>query len=188
MSVRMNVQWNAKCFFLVLFFFFTFFQPNNLLFAGVALETTQVAVAMADDISRLISALIEVESGGDDGAVGDKELKHKSYGCLQIRQPCVDDVNRTQGTDYRSEDCLNNRELSVWICERYIVLYATEKRLGRNPTGEDRARIWNGGPNGYKKKSTENYWQKVKKQLLKPVRKQLQKELRIERVMDAIES
>ena len=43
--------------------------------------------------------------------------------------------------------------------------YATEKRLGRPVTQEDIARIHNGGPNGYKKKSTEKYWQKVKKVL-----------------------
>ncbi len=153
MSARTNVKWRTKCFFLVLFI--TFFQPN--LHASMVLAT--------DTSSALISALTEVESGGDDQAIGDEHLTNKAYGCLQIRKPCVDDVNRAHGTNYRPEDCLNNRELSIWICERYIALYATEKRLGREPTDEDRARIWNGGPNGYKKKSTEGYWRKVKKQL-----------------------
>ena len=41
--------------------------------------------------------------------------------------------------------------------------YATEHRLGRKVTQEDIARIHNGGPNGYKKESTEKYWSKVKK-------------------------
>ena len=32
-------------------------------------------------------------------------------------------------------------------------------------TDEDRARIWNGGPNGYKKQATVKYWKKVKEHL-----------------------
>ena len=43
--------------------------------------------------------------------------------------------------------------------------YATVERLGREPTLEDIARIHNGGPNGFKKSSTDAYWAKVKKQL-----------------------
>ena len=43
--------------------------------------------------------------------------------------------------------------------------YATVERLGRKPTLEDIARIHNGGPNGWKKKSTDAYWAKVKKEL-----------------------
>jgi hypothetical protein len=30
---------------------------------------------------------------------------------------------------------------------------------------EDAARIWNGGPNGWKKKATDSYWQKVARAL-----------------------
>ena len=40
--------------------------------------------------------------------------------------------------------------------------YATEKRLGRKVTDEDRARMHNRGPNGYKKDSSLGYWKKVK--------------------------
>lgn len=119
----------------------------------------------AEPPTGLISALIKVESGGDDGAIGDKQLKNKAYGCLQVRQPCVDDVNRVCGTNYRAEDCLDNRELSLWIYNRYMEIYATAERLGRDVTLEDKARIWNGGPNGHKKKSTKRYWTKVKKYL-----------------------
>lgn len=108
---------------------------------------------------RLITALIVAESGGDDSPTpGDQDKKHWAYGCLQIRQPCVDDVNRVYGTKYKSKDCHGNRELSVWICQKYLEIYATEKLIGRKPTDEDRARIWNGGPTGYKKSSTKAYW------------------------------
>lgn len=111
----------------------------------------------------LVSALISVESGGDDNAVGDKALADKAYGCLQVRQPCVDDVNRKLGTSYHAEQCLGNRALSVRIFQAYIAMYATERRLGRAVTDQDRARIWNGGPSGWRRKSTLAYWAKVKK-------------------------
>ncbi|MEK7610618.1 MAG: transglycosylase SLT domain-containing protein [Patescibacteria group bacterium] len=113
----------------------------------------------------LIMALVQVESGGNDWAIGDQHLVQKAYGCLQIRQPCADDVNRRYGTRYRAEDCLGNPELSREICQKYLALYATRARLGREPTDQDRARIWNGGPDGWKKKSTVGYWKKVSKKM-----------------------
>lgn len=122
------------------------------------------------DIEKLypgfISALIMVESGGDDQAVGDLKLKHKAYGCLQIRRPYVDDVNRVYGSKLNPQDCLGNRELSIKVLNQYMSIYATGKRLGHYPpTREEIARIHNGGPNGYKKESTKVYWEKVKKYL-----------------------
>lgn len=132
-------------------------------FITVCFVTMQTSASTPS--ATLIEALIQVESGGDDSAVGDKNLKNKAYGCLQIRKPCVDDVNKAYGTNYSAEDCRNNRELSIKIFELYMKLYATKKRLGREPTDEDRARIWNGGPNGWKKSSTEKYWTKVKDEL-----------------------
>jgi hypothetical protein len=121
--------------------------------------------AFALEQGPLINALISVESKGNDKAVGDTSLTHPAYGCLQIRQPCVDDVNKRFGTKHKAKDCLNDRALSVWICQKYLEIYATKKALGRDPTDEDCARIWNGGPTGYKKSSTDAYWAKVKKAL-----------------------
>ncbi len=134
----------------------------RLLVIALVLIFTSSAFA-AKQKQVLLPALIKVESGGRDDAVGDSHLKDKAYGALQIRQPCVDDVNRRYGTSYRAEDCLNNRQLSIWICQRYIALYATEKSIGRTPTDQDRARIWNGGPQGWKSKRTLGYWAKVQK-------------------------
>lgn len=36
---------------------------------------------------------------------------------------------------------------------------------GKCPTAETYARIWNGGPDGWKKRSTVKYWKKVKKEI-----------------------
>ena len=136
-----------------------------MLFFGI-LQHKVVRPLYAEKVSvpsELIAALIAHESKGDDYAVGDRHLANKAYGCLQVRQSCVDDVNRRFGTKYRAEDCLGNRELSISICVMYLQIYATPSRLGHKPTAEDFARIWNGGPNGWKKESTVKYWAKVKK-------------------------
>ena len=45
----------------------------------------------------------------------------------------------------------------------YMKRYATPRRLGREATMQDIARIHNGGPNGYKKQATLKYWKKVEK-------------------------
>ncbi len=115
---------------------------------------------------ELVDALIKVESGGNDNAIGDKHLTDKAYGCLQIRKPCLTDVNRANGTNYIPEQMLGNRQLSLWVFSKYMELYATEAKLGRMVTDEDRARIWNGGPTGYRRDSTIPYWNKVKKLLV----------------------
>lgn len=114
---------------------------------------------------HLIAALIQVESNGNDRAIGDRGKKEMAYGCLQIRKPCVDDVNKALGTKIKAQDCLGNRDLSIKVCATYISLYATKNRLGKDPTVQDMARIWNGGPNGWKSKYTNGYWVKVQKHL-----------------------
>lgn len=111
---------------------------------------------------ELIAAIIAVESDGKDDAIGDTGLEHKAYGPLQIRQPYVQDVNELFGTSYNAQDCLNNRELSIEIMQRYMQRYATVKRLKRIATDEDIARIHNGGPSGLWRASTIPYWIKVR--------------------------
>lgn len=138
---------------------------KTLLVVVAVLVAICVHAGEATGDKRLIAALITVESHGNDRAIGDVQKREKAYGCLQIRKPCVDDVNKRCGTNYRAEDMLGNRSLSVWLCKSYISLYATKDRLGREPTLEDMARIWNGGPNGWRSKNTNAYWAKVRRQL-----------------------
>lgn len=110
----------------------------------------------------LVEALSEVESGNSDWAIGDKHLEHPAYGRLQIRQPYVDDVNTRFGTTFKAQDCLGNANLSIVLYYLYMDIYATPERLGRPVTDEDKARIHNGGPNGWKMSATEDYWNRVK--------------------------
>ena len=109
----------------------------------------------------LIMALIMVESGGNDLEIGDDG---KAYGCLQMHAAYVQDAAEYAGKDWVHEDAFQ-RVVAIQIFMAYMARYATEERLGREPTLEDIARIHNGGLNGYKKKSTEKYWQKVKSML-----------------------
>ena len=110
----------------------------------------------------LTQGIIQVESGGDDNAVGDNG---KALGCLQIWQCVWDDVKHNSELEGKTYQDVKKREVALIVFKLYMKRYATKKRLGHEATNEDKARIWNGGPNGYKKKSTLKYWAKVKKAL-----------------------
>ena len=115
------------------------------------------------NIVVLIMILINVESSGNDMSIGDGG---EAYGCLQIHEIYVKDVNRILGYEKFTHDDAFCRTSSMDMFIIYTGHYATAERIGREPTIEDIARIHNGGPNGWKKKSTEAYWHKVRKELL----------------------
>ena len=119
------------------------------------------ASAATLDLDRLIPALEQVESAGDPSAIGDNG---RALGVLQIWDVVVADVNRAKGTRYTHADALDPVKARA-ICRAYLSIYCTQKRLGRAPTMEDAARIWNGGPNGHRKAATVKYWQKVARAL-----------------------
>jgi len=131
------------------------------LFAVTLLAFAPIAEAAPLDLDRLIPALVQVESNGNPRAVGDNG---KALGALQIWSVVVLDVNRAKGTRYTHKDAFDPAKAEA-ICRAYLSIYATPRRLGRTPTMEDAARIWNGGPNGWKKKATDSYWQKVARAL-----------------------
>jgi hypothetical protein len=128
----------------------------GLLFVLVK-SCTPTASAAPLDLDRLIPALVQVESNGNPRAVGDNG---KALGQLQIWSVVVVDVNRAKGTRYTHKDAFDPAKAEA-ICRAYLSIYCTPRRLGRAPTMEDAARIWNGGPNGHRKSATEKYWQKV---------------------------
>jgi hypothetical protein len=107
-------------------------------------------------LSNLITALIAVESSGNDLAIGDQG---RAIGCLQIHRGVVQDVNRFTGSHYRWE-AMTNRVQARAVCEAYLQHY------GKDCTAEQLARKWNGGgPSGEKKQATEAYWLKVQRNL-----------------------
>src|SRR3990167_9448030 len=114
----------------------------------------------------LIEMLLYAEVRGtlenhDDNAIGDKNLKHKAYGCMQIRQPYMTDACQYAKVPIKkAEECLGDHNLSVWAVEQYMKRYVTEKRLGYKPTLEDACRAHNSGGVAFIKypHRTDAYW------------------------------
>lgn len=114
-------------------------------------------------IENLIEALIQVESSGDSLAVGDTHLGSPSIGVLQIRPVMVKEVNRIlelQGCEERYK--LSDRKSRTKSISMFMIWKNYHHPLD---SPEVVARNWNGGPLGYKRKSTYKYWVKVKKYL-----------------------
>lgn len=109
------------------------------------------------NLTNLIHALIAVESGGNDMAIGDGG---RAIGPLQIHRCVVQDVNKRFGTRYEHIR-MTNRADAIAVFRGYVRIYAP------NGTEEQIARKWNGGPRGHKKPATLGYWRKVKKELEK---------------------
>lgn len=118
-----------------------------------------------------LAALAIVESGGNPDAVGDLHLKNKAYGQYQIRQPYLTDVNRISGKSLTLEDVRgkDSEETAAWAVKVYLIHYGKRytRITGKKPIAEVYARMHNGGPNGWKKTSTNAYWEKVRRTLAK---------------------
>ena len=102
----------------------------------------------------LLSALIQIESGGNDQAKG----RHGELGALQIKSIMVRDINRIMGTSYTHQQ-VTNRATATFIANAYLSHY------GRNLSDESLARLWQGGPRGAKKSSTRAYGKRVMREL-----------------------
>jgi hypothetical protein len=113
------------------------------------------------NLAALAAAIITVESGGNDLAIGDGG---RSVGAYQISRGVVADVNRIHGTRFTWTG-MTNREHAGTVFQLYVSAYCTESRLGHPPTEQDVARIWNAGPLGHRRKSAIPYWKKVKREI-----------------------
>ena len=102
----------------------------------------------------LLSALIHVESNGNDFARG----RHGELGALQIKPIMVRDVNRIMGTHYAHAQ-VTNRATAIFIAHAYLAHY------GRNLSDESLARIWQGGPKALRRSSSRAYGRRVMRKL-----------------------
>jgi len=102
----------------------------------------------------LLSALIQIESNGNDLARG----RHGELGALQIKPILVRDVNRIMGTHYAHTQ-VTNRATSIFIANAYLAHY------GRNLSDESLARIWQGGPKAISRSSSRAYGRRVMREL-----------------------
>lgn len=123
----------------------------------------EIQEAAGEDLRPLIEAMWFVESSCQEGEIwGDLDATYPSFGPLQISEAYFRDAIEFNPhlQHYTWMDC-SSLEVSVEITLAYWDRYATEKRLGRQPTFEDRARIHVGGPNGYKRSSSLDYWGRI---------------------------
>ena len=130
----------------------------------IDLVVKEIEVISQPSEDDLIKALINVESRGNDSAVGDKHLVgNEAIGALQIRPIMVREVNRIlkiKKSDKRFK--MSDR----WDREKTIEMFLVWKNYHHsNDDFEKIARNWNGGPKGFKKSRTEKYWVKVQQEL-----------------------
>lgn len=77
------------------------------------------------DWEKLILALIEVESGGDEMAIG----KTNDAGVLQITPVYLADVNRILGNEIYCLNCRFDRQKSIEMFEIYQKHYNPDKNI-----------------------------------------------------------
>ena len=106
-------------------------------------------------LDELIEKIWQVESSGrlnpPDGDSGE------AAGPLQIHKCVIDDVNRRYGMDFSYAD-RRDLDKSKQIAKLYVTMWLEFHKQ------EIAARIFNGGPRGWQKKSTDAYWLKIQKQ------------------------
>jgi hypothetical protein len=145
-------------------------------FLSVPAMATDIELAV-DNPDVLLEGIARAENATfDRNKVGDKELTYKAYGVFQIRQPYLDDVNRIVGEEDMAETWgkpvlairdIKNPEIAAWCVKVYLSYYGKhyEKVTGKKPTAQVYARIHNGGPDGWKRRSTKVYWARVSKRI-----------------------
>jgi len=127
-------------------------------------EDTKQNIVKVDTIKKdlLLEAMIIVESNGNDSCIGDRNLGRPSVGCLQIRPIMVREVNRIlRKQKIKKKYTLNDRYSRKKSIEMF---YIWRDYHHSEDSDEVIARCWNGGPKGWKKKSTRYYWIKVVKE------------------------
>ncbi len=128
------------------------------------IETKSELTINVDTLNLLIYAIINVESNGNDSAIGDTHLGTQyAVGALQIRPIMVKEVNRIlklkkSNKRYQLNDRYNRR--------KSIEMFLIWKRFHhKNSDLQTIARSWNGGSNGIQNPKTYGYWKKVENEL-----------------------
>ena len=105
----------------------------------------------------LFKAISFIESSNNPLAIGDLHLEDNSYGIVQIRQSRLDDYFRQTGIRYSVTDMFDPMK-----AKEVFMFYASKYQ----PSDiESISSSWNGGPNWREKKSTIEYFLKVKSKI-----------------------
>ena len=149
----------------IIFFlpFLSLFERNDTVYDYCLPDIVEDTIHRPLVDSVLVFALIQVESSGNDSCVGDRHLIIPSIGCLQIRPIMVREVNRILK---KQKDTLRFKYKDRWSRKKSIQMFYIWKDYHHaDDSDEVIARCWNGGPKGYKRKSTIDYWNKVNRLL-----------------------
>lgn len=98
-------------------------------------------------------ATCKVESSNNPLAIGDRHLKDKSYGIVQVRRTRLNDYYNKTGIRYTEADMFDPAKAKA------VFMYYCVSDI------ETTARMWNGGEKGMQKKSTLKYWRKIQNEL-----------------------
>lgn len=135
---------------------------NIIILFVLFVTSTAVAVPPPSDapVREILNAIRKQETRGEknpDAAVGDNG---DSIGAYQIQYSYwLDAVEKNPSLKKRGYDAVKDREYA----EQVIIAYMT--RYAPNWKPETILRIHNGGPVGYKKKSTVKYWRESRQYL-----------------------
>ena len=108
-------------------------------------------------MTEFLAAIRQVESHGNDKAVGDGGKAIGPYQIWHAYWKDATEFDKTLGGSY--QDCYNPQYASK-VVRAYMARYAP-----KGASLETLARIHNGGPKGHQKEATLAYWAKVQKEL-----------------------
>ena len=129
---------------------------------------TQIVYRDTSD-SQFFKAILEIESGAvsmfeKDSSYLDKQISAENgrgKGHLGIYEVCVRGTGFHKVLGYSHDDMFELEKSShVFWAMMGIFSDRFARKYGRYPTREELARMWSGGPDGHKKKSTNNYAKK----------------------------
>ena len=108
-------------------------------------------------MERFLEAIRQVESHGNDKAVGDNGKAIGPYQIWRVYWQDAVEFDKTLGGSY--QDCYNP-QYAARVVRAYMARYAP-----KGASLEVMARIHNGGPKGHQKAATAAYWAKVQREL-----------------------
>tara|TARA_R110001583_G_scaffold13766_5_gene58743 strand:- start:1814 stop:2386 length:573 start_codon:yes stop_codon:yes gene_type:complete len=114
---------------------------------------------ITNNTTHLLSAIIRVESSGNDSAYNASE---DAVGCLQIRKCMVDDVNRILR---RQKSSIYFTYEDRWCRVKSVEMFDVYCKHYNLNSAEEIARCWNGGPRGINNPATAGYWNKVQNKI-----------------------
>lgn len=126
----------------------------------ILLFPTLLGAQTLQEKNKIFRAVYGVETNYGKDTIPKLKSDSFSRGLMQITPILINDLNAIYGTHFKLSD-----RFIYSKCVTMFFLYQNHY----NPTWdyEKAARIWNGGPDGMKKKSTIAYWNKTKKLLNK---------------------